>query len=738
MVLEQMNHPVLRNLFVLAAFLLPLCARAGPPCIQVKSPSKSVVLGEDQKVNLTVQVHGSRAAPKLRASAGRVGKPRKVRAGVFVVTYTPPYKREPDVAVISARVPDSRCAPGFLSLPLLSERKLGARVAPNARVTLKIGQAEYGPARADARGNVEIQARLPPGHPEGILEIALPGGKKKQQKIKLKSRRYTRLEVIAVPASVRADGASSARLYLFAADPFGRPVKNPRFVLKTRAGKLSEVTVGPGGVGQASFRPRRSLTGGRARISAQLLRPRRAKRNFNIRLVPGSALKIALESSRAVLTADGESTALVTANVTDEKGRGQENLPVEIEVSGGQAGAVKELGGGRYQAEVIAPLGGGDRTEIKASVGGQEEKIEIGLRAPEPLSISADPPRAVADGKSQVRLQIRAFGPRGAPGATEVLLTSSLGGVPPRIPLSGTRAEAVLRVPRRTGTARVEVRLGAASAEVDVPLVAGPPRTLELESVIDTVLADGERRLPFVVKVKDENGNPVKDARVLLTASVGEVDPPRLAGDYFQSAFRPPRGASGTAVIRAAVAGGVSGELAVGLREPPKTFGLSVSAGLEHNLKRIGAPLVCVEASLRLYDSLFLLGGAGWFGNQVEAACPEGPGGCGDDLQIAVHSVPLVLGLSYRIENGSRWTPTISAGAAAIWSQVTADPAFQDRVRESTVAPAGFARAGLELTLGPGGILLELGYLYAPWPGSEVITGTLGGLSARLGYRFAL
>jgi hypothetical protein len=729
-----------RNISVLVVLLAlwPLCARAGEPCISVKSASRAVALGKDQKVKLTVEVRGSHATPRMRASAGKLGKVRKIRAGTFLVNYTPPYKREPDVAIVSAQVQDPKCAPGFLALPLLSERKVSARVAPNARVTLKIGKAQYGPARADAQGNVEIPAKLLPGFPEGTLEIALPGGKKKQRKIKLKSKRYTRLQMLSVPAAVRADGASSARLYFFAADAFGQALKNPRFKLSARGGTVSEAAPATDDVAWAAFRPRRSLTGGRARINARLLKPRQGKRTFTIRLAPGSALKIALESSAETLVADGESTAVVTVLLTDEKGKGLENLPVEVSVSGGQTGAVKELGGGRYQAELIAPLGGEGQAEIRAAVGGQAEAISIGLQAPQPLSIVATPAQLVADGKSRAQLHIRAFGPKGAPGAAGVTLSASRGSVPQSAPLSGTRAEAVFTAPEKAGTARVEVRLGAAQASVEISVVAGPPQLLELESVIDTVLCDGEKKLPFVVKVHDKHNNPVKDARLVLTASVGEVEPPRLAGGYFQSAYLPPRGASGTAVIRAAVGGGVSGELLVNLRAPPKSFGLTVSAGVEHNLQRIGAPLLSVEGSYRLAGSLFLLGGAGWFGNQIEAACPQGPGGCGDNLQISVHAVPLYLGLSYRIENGSRWTPTLSAGAAAVWSQVTASPSFQDPVAESAFAPAGFARAGIELHLGPGGVLLELGYQYAPWTGSNVITGTLGGLSARLGYRFAL
>jgi len=735
-----MNHTLLRNLSILATFVLcwPLCAWAGPPCISIESTADSVTLGKDQKVKLTVKVRGFKGTLRMRASVGKVGRARRIRGGAYMVTYTPPYKREPDVALISARVSDSRCAPGFIALPLLAERKVRARVAPNARVTLKIGKVKYGPARADAGGNVEIPAKLLPGYPQGTLEIALPGGKKQQKKIKLKSKRYTRLGMVSIPASVRADGVSSARLFLFAADPFGRAVRKPRFKLKTRAGRISKVTPAEGDVATATFRPRRSLTGGRARIKARLLRPRRGQRTFKVRLVPGSAVKIAMESSAGTLTADGESTATITVNITDKRGKGQEGLPVEIGASSGQTGAVKDLGGGRYSTELIAPLGGEGQTEVTAAVGGQEQRLSVKLQAPTPLSIRADPPRVVADGQSRVKLEIRAFGPRGAPGAAEVQLTADRGSVLKSVPLSGTRAEAIFTAPKKTGTARVEVRLGVARSFVDIPLVAGPPAHLELESVIDTVLADGEKKLPFVVKVTDKLNNPVKDARVLLTASVGEVEPARPADVYFQSAYIPPRGASGTAVIRAAVSGGLSGEMPVTLRAPPKTFGLSIAAGLEHNLKRMGSPLVSVEASLRLGGSLFLLCGAGWFGNQIEAACAQGPGGCGDNLDLSVHAIPLSLGLSYRIENGSRWTPTISAGAAAIWSQVITNTGFQGSVTESVFAPAGFARAGIELQLGPGGILLEVGYLYAPWPGSDIITGTLGGLSARLGYRFAM
>jgi hypothetical protein len=445
---------------------------------------------------------------------------------------------------------------------------------------------------------------------------------------------------------------------------------------------------------------------------------------------------IRLQSSVAKLTADGESRAILTATVTDSGGKGLEKLPVVMTAAPGNLGPVSDQGGGRYQAELVAPLGGAAACRVSASLGGQVETLTLPMVAPEPVSVSVAPPRLTADGTSVAKIAVRAFGPDGASGAKEVVMESDLGHVPGRVRLDGTRAEAVFRAGTRAGRAHLLVRVGPASAHAEIEILPGPPARLTLSASADEVLADGAHDVDLTAEVLDAHGNPVPDALPVLTASVGRLGPPRAQGAGRTSVvYRPPAEGSGQAIIRAAVASEVSDEIRIRLRAPPRRFGVAVSAGIEHNLARIGAPLAALEGSFRLSGSLFLLAGAGYFGNEIDAATPDGPSGGASTLRL--DAVPLWVGVAYRFENGSIWTPTIRAGAAAVISRVEARPSFQDAIVERGVQPAGFVRAGVEMGLGPGGVLLEIGYLLAPWLGSEVVTGRLGGLSGRLGYRFA-
>lgn len=718
----------------------PDTAFAGPPGnserITLRADPPAVVMGGKQKVRLTIEGACLRGRPRVRATAGKLGAVRAAGKDTWRVSWTPPLRAKPDIAMIAASGSDPNCVPGFVAVPLQVEENLQVRAAPNARVTLRIGKQAYGPTRADARGRVEIPARLSPGHPRGVLEMVLPGGKHRRKKLPLGVPSKPRIGVVTVPAAVRADGVSGSRIYLFAVDPTGRTLRHARFALGSREGRAGKPQPAGEGVYTVLFRPRRSLTGGRARIKARLLKPYRGTRTFFLRLLPGMDLDIQAQVTPARLVSNGESRARLTARVLDSSGKGLEKLPIEIVAPALRVGPVTELGGGSYQAELVAPLGGEGPVPVKVKIGKQAETLRVELVPPPPLEITAEPTVLVADGKSTARLAVRAFGPGGASEAKEVCLSSSLGSVPERIALAGTRAETIFRAGTRAGTARIEARIGAASDQLELVLEPGPPARLELSAAADEVLADGETQLAVHIAITDAHDNPVPGVHPALTASVGKLGPVReVAPGLLQCDYLPPAGGGGTSVIRAAVSGGVGDELGIRLRPPPARFGLAVSAGIEHNLARIGAPLVSLEASLRIAGSLFALAGAGWFGNQVDAACPQGPAGC--EAQLRLDAVPLWLGLAYRFENGSRWTPTVGAGAAAVWSRAAASPGFQPEVIENRVQPAGFARAGVELEAGVGGVMLEIGYTFIPWLGSDVITGQLGGLSARAGYRFA-
>jgi hypothetical protein len=182
-------------------------------------------------------------------------------------------------------------------------------------------------------------------------------------------------------------------------------------------------------------------------------------------------------------------------------------------------------------------------------------------------------------------------------------------------------------------------------------------------------------------------------------------------------------GASGEATVRAKTTGDLEDDLSLRLVEPPERFGLALSAGVEQNLDRVGAPSISVEGSFRMFASMFLLVGLEYFAHRF------------DDLEI--DAIPAWLGLAYRFENESSWTPSIEAGVQAVGFRAMVQPSGQEEVKESTILPAVFVQAGLGVQAGPGGVFIELGYRYIPWWDGEVFTGRLGGVSMRLGYRLA-
>jgi hypothetical protein len=326
-----------------------------PQRITLNSSSAELVLGKDKTARLSIQVNCSpTGTPKVRASIGKLGAVKSTGSGSYEVKYTPPWKREPDVALIWAGIPDQNCSPGFTTIALLAEKKIKAQVSPNARVSLKIGKTKFGPARADPHGLVEIPAKLSPGFSYGRLEIALPGGKTKHRKIKLGVRPRARIGAISVPKAVRASGRTTTRIFLFGSNASGRIYRKASFRLKTRAGRIKRITGLGGGLYSAVFRPFPSLTGGRVKITVSLSRPGRTKRSFTVRLLPGQRIAIGVESSVSKLIADGESKAVITATIANRQDKGLEQLPVEITSSRGRMGPVSDMGGGRYQAELVA------------------------------------------------------------------------------------------------------------------------------------------------------------------------------------------------------------------------------------------------------------------------------------------------------------------------------------------------------------------------------------------------
>ena len=173
---------------------------------------------------------------------------------------------------------------------------------------------------------------------------------------------------------------------------------------------------------------------------------------------------------------------------------------------------------------------------------------------------------------------------------------------------------------------------------------------------------------------------------------------------------------------------------------PPPTgrrvhLSLGVSAGLQANFGALLAPRVTAEVGL---DHQLRLGRIGvrllaTFATASELI-PAGAGAQSGESTLV--TVPLGLGLTYRLVEAPLSPYLLAAGVLLINRTSSAVPGVPDRVRHDA-AGGVLALLGIEPRLGPGRIFVHAGYQWSRLDSIEV-EGLIGGLVAEGGYRFEL
>ncbi|NOJ95370.1 hypothetical protein HMI51_20815 [Corallococcus coralloides] len=136
-------------------------ARAEPP--EVEATPGRVVLGEDVTVEVRVRVPKGAGPVRAAASSGTWERTRVEGGTERVFHWTPPPVRYPLWAVLAFWVEDGR-APEVTTvlLPLLGRITLDVSTAPGAEVVVAVGEARFGPVKADGRGNAQVPVEVPP------------------------------------------------------------------------------------------------------------------------------------------------------------------------------------------------------------------------------------------------------------------------------------------------------------------------------------------------------------------------------------------------------------------------------------------------------------------------------------------------------------------------------------------------------------------------------------------------
>ena len=447
-----------------------------------------------------------------------------------------------------------------------------------------------------------------------------------------------------------------------------------------------------------------------------------------------------LQSSAKTLASDGESRALVTTVVADEKGLGIEGLPIQMDSSHGYMGPVSDLGNGKYQTEVIAPIGLGGSLTVTARLGDKHSRLELPLIQPPPLVIQTEEKTLIADGRSQALLNIRYYPRPHAPAVQDLSLFAQGGKVPKTITLVKNRAQFLFRSGKVAGLAKVTARALDLQASIDLSLRTGKPAQLQLHASKQTLITDGKQDTIITARVHDKHNNPIERPNIAFTASTGELTPSRPTGrGKLVVRYSPAKNAKGTAIIRAVGYQNLSSELRIALNQPELGLGLSIASGILHDLSH-GSAMISTELDMRLHKGWFVACQVGFFTARFGISCPleSCPQGLGDAAgSLTKFGIPLLLGVRYRFESTSRLTPWFITGAQMALHSTTST--FANTSASTINVQLGFsAKFGLEYKLGPGGPFLEAGYMYLGSSKSHSFRGQIGGWVSQLGYRFAM
>jgi len=174
-----------------------------------------LTLGKDSSARIQIRVTGlfGRAVPGARVSlstnVGALGEPQQAGDGAFTAAFTPPRSRAPAVALIAAEAEaDGDRALGWLALPLAGSDSMTLETKPHASVHLRIADRDFGPAVANAKGEVQLQVVVPPGVDKATMHVQDALGNTADRQLDLDPPRFARMRVLPVGPAQAAAGES--------------------------------------------------------------------------------------------------------------------------------------------------------------------------------------------------------------------------------------------------------------------------------------------------------------------------------------------------------------------------------------------------------------------------------------------------------------------------------------------------------------------------------------------------
>jgi hypothetical protein len=695
---------------------------------------------------------------RVGVSEGEAALRATPEGGLYWTPGAEPFPRAVPLLVSDGNMPED--TPAAMTVFLRARPRLPIQTEPGTRVTVQVGGRTYGPFVADAEGTARASAEVRPGERTATLVLEDAAGNQQRSDVALGGDARPALAALA---ERRAIGRARApRVYLFAVRADGRPWTSTAPECLTSVGAAA--TVVPAGKGRWVATVPGLPNGAWFDIRVDCQVDGRARASVRIPAMPPRPARIVLRAWPQELPADVPRAQIHVALESEAGDRlPSERLHVQAEL-----GEIEFAPADAEQADGGPPQGypmGGVRAVYKgeAAVAAGRDTLtatwshEPGQGPPWSLLVGARD----AESEGHVRIRARALDRHGRP-LTGVSLRMSAGGESVTA-LTGPGGWAVAATPRsgdsRYHVVRVEgpgglIRqlplpagqdIGPAVSEVDMqtslvlPIRTGQVRQVFLTTEPRTLVLTGGERARVIIRLEDQDGNPVEDPTLSLLASEGVVTRPRrrLDGAY-EALWAPPPGLPYgqvhiTASSEAGAFAATTTDLDVVPRDVQQAPGLS--AGWLLGTRGFSSPFLRLSGDVRLPWTRGALYGRGWVGLYAEQAMAEDDA---SDLDLAmdISVLPVGLGVATRQERGrlAGWL-----GASVVIAPYRMEARFDQTVPRRGV---GIASPGFEVVTGggwrlrSGEVTAEFGYLFLAVDETTVgWRGPIGGGLGTLGYR---
>lgn len=389
--------------------------------LAIQTPEQ-MTLGEDREVVVSYRAPAYLGAT-LTVSTGSLSEPQTTGEGRWQVKYTPPAARYPQVAIFALV---SRDGSQFVWSRVLLR---GAAVVeltsdPNVSVSVKVGDAKFGPVFTDAKGRAALPVLVPPGIKQAESAATDALGNVRAQTISLDVPEINPLLCVGPRESRQG-------FLIFATDAKGQPAANIPLQAEATTVKVTNTTAETDGVYRVLFAvPEHVRPGATAHLSVSTAKSRTAAMSCDIPLALEVPSRIEVSLSRGQFRAAEDEPILV--RVTPHYTGPGERASAVLQLSSDLGALSKNRLATREPVEIewrITHKFGKQKSALLKVRGDvtQDLALELVTGAPSELSLRVDNETLPADGHATTTFRMNATDAFGNPTPLTQIEAEALG-----------------------------------------------------------------------------------------------------------------------------------------------------------------------------------------------------------------------------------------------------------------------------------------------------------------------